>query len=263
MAGTLNLSGTGVLGIQPMLTYSSFSGSFATVTGLDPNYALVYNVTELDAAHKAQIGSDLSVTPVYPAVITGGATNLTVNVANSAPPQSATLTFTAAASGTGYGLSTTGSLAPASSGIYTIADGFNSGSLPAGSYSGTVTVTGSSSLLGGPAVNSGASQPVTVNVLGHSNPLLTVAGGNNQSVFVGTGGVTAVLSLTDSGANLSPLDVNTLSSGLSGTTGTAVIASGGSGAYTAALATGTVGLSQSQTFSLKAGDEQALPGRIR
>ncbi len=260
LAGNLNLSGTGVLGIQPMLTYSSFSGSFATVTGLDPNYALVYNATELDAAHKAQIGGNLSVTPVYPAVITGGATNLTVNVANSAPPQSATLTFTAAASGTGYGLSTTGSLAPASSGIYTIADGFNSGSLPAGSYSGTVTVTGSSSLLGGPAVNSGASQPVTVNVLGHSNPLLTVAGGNNQSVFVGTGGVTAVLSLTDSGTNLSPLDVNTLSSGLSGTTGTAVIASGGSGAYTAALATGTVGLSQTQTFSLKAGDEQALPG---
>ena len=66
--------------------------------------------------------------------------------------------------------------------------------------------------------------------------------------------------MTDSGTNLSPLDVNSLSSGLSGGTGTAVIACGGSGTYTAALTTGTAGLSQSQSFSLKAGDEQALPG---
>ena len=50
LAGNLNISGTGALGIQPLLTYSSFSGSFATVTGLDPNYALVYNLTALDAA---------------------------------------------------------------------------------------------------------------------------------------------------------------------------------------------------------------------
>ena len=66
--------------------------------------------------------------------------------------------------------------------------------------------------------------------------------------------------MTDSGTNLSPLDVNTLSSGLSGGTGTAVIASGGSGVYTAALNTGTAGLSQSESFSLKAGDQQSLPG---
>ena len=97
-------------------------------------------------------------------------------------------------------------------------------------------------------------------VLGHAVPKLSISGGNNQSVFVGAVGITASLSLTDSGTNLSPLDVNTLSSGLSGTTGTAVIASGSSGTYAATLSTSTAGLSQSQSFSLKAGDEQTLPG---
>ena len=101
---------------------------------------------------------------------------------------------------------------------------------------------------------------VTGNVLGHSNPALSVASGNNQSVFLGTGGITASLSLTDSGTNLSPLDVNTLSSGLNGIAGTVVVASGGSSPYSATLNTGTAGLSQSQAFSLKAGDEQALSG---
>ena len=122
---------------------------------------------------------------------------------------------------------------------------------------------GTNSTLTGAAVNSGVTQTVTVNVLGHSNPALIVVSGNNQSVFIGAGDITATLSLTDSGTNLSPLDVNTLSSGLSGgTTGTGVIACGGSAMYTAALATGTAGLSQSQSFSLKVGDEQALPGAL-
>ena len=128
--------------------------------------------TELDALHKAQVGN-LAVTAVYPTVITGGTTALTVNVTNSAPSQSDTLNFTASASGTGYGLSTTGSLAATNSGNFTIANGFNSTSLSPGSYTGTVTVTGTNSALGGLALGSGATQTVTVNVYDHSNASLS------------------------------------------------------------------------------------------
>ena len=121
-------------------------------------------------------------------------------------------------------------------------------------------MTGTNSALVGAALNSGGTQSVAVTVVGHAVPVLGVIGGNNQSVIIGAAGITAALSLTDNGTSLSPLDVNTLSSGLTGATGTAVIASGSSGSYTATLSTSMAGLSQSQSFSLKAGDEQALPG---
>ena len=139
---------------------------------------------------------------------------------------------------------------------------------PSGSQACTVSAT--STTLGVTTISFTGSDPnasnspqtttATLTVLGHSNPALGVASGNNQSVFKGVAGIAATLSLTDSGTNLSPLDVNTLSSGLSGSTGTAVIPCGGSGSYIAALSTAAAGLSQSQSFSLKAGDEQALSG---
>ena len=206
----------------------------------------------------AQVGA-LTVTAVNPTVIMGGATSLTVNVANSAPTSSDALNFTASASGSGYGLGATGSLAAASSGNFTIAGGFNSSSLAAGNHTGTITVTGTNAVLAGTALNSGAAGTVVVNVLGHSNPALSITGGNNQTVILGATNVSASLSLTDSGTNLSPLDVNTLS-GLGGSSGTAVVASGGSTSYTATLSTTCIGPAQTQSFSLKAGDEQALPG---
>ena len=261
LAGNLNVSGVGTLGNYQLCTYTSESGAFSSTTGLGPNYGLLYNTngTELDALHKAQIGT-ITVSAVYPTVIVGGRTSLTVNVNNSAPASSDVLNFAASAGGSGYSLGTTGSLTATSNGNFTIANGFNSSSLAAGSYTGTITVTGTSSALVTAALNSGSTQTVTVNVLGHANPVFAVATGNNQSVFIGAGGVAANLSLTDSGTNLSPLDVNTLGSGLSGGTGTAVVLSGSSGTYTATLATGTAGLSQTQSFSLKVGDEQSLPG---
>ena len=63
-----------------------------------------------------------------------------------------------------------------------LASGFNSASLPAGSYTGTVTVTGTNSALDGPALNSGAAQTVTVNVLGHAAGSVTVTAGNGSAV---------------------------------------------------------------------------------
>ena len=137
--------------------------------GIGSNYGLFYNTngTELDELHKAQVGT-LTVTAASPKVITGGTMNLTGNVANSAPANSDFLSFTAAASGMGFGSNATGSVAPAGSGNFTITAGFDSALLQPGRYTGTVTVTGTNGALGGQALSSGGSQAVTVSVLDHA-----------------------------------------------------------------------------------------------
>jgi autotransporter-associated beta strand protein len=174
LSGTLNVFGTGTLGDYPLITYTSKTGSFAAAAGLDPNYGLLYNSNgkELDALHKAQVGT-LTVSAVNPAVITGGKTNLIVNLANSAPSLSDALSFTASASGTGFGFSAAGDVAASSTGSATIANGFNGSALAPGSYSGTVIVTGTNNNLAGAALNGGASQTVAVTVLDHSNASLS------------------------------------------------------------------------------------------
>ena len=104
------------------------------------------------------------------------------------------------------------------------------------------------------------SASVTYSVLGHANAALGVAGGNNQTIITGGTLGAVTLNLTNSGTNLSPLDVSTLSN-LTGSTGTAVVASGGTGAYTATgFDTTTVGLSKTLGTSLSAGDQQSLSG---
>ena len=82
--------------------YAGHTGSFSSTTGLNSNYGLLYNSngTELDALHLAQFGA-ITVAAVNPTVITGGTTALTVNVTNSAPTNSDSLQYIAAASGTG------------------------------------------------------------------------------------------------------------------------------------------------------------------
>ena len=52
------------------------------------------------------------------------------------------------------------------------------------------------------------SQTFTLSVLGHSSPTLSIVSGNNQTVIAGAS-VSASLTLSNSGTNLSPLDVNT------------------------------------------------------
>jgi autotransporter-associated beta strand protein len=257
--GTLNVSGTGTLGNYRLLAYASETGSFASVTGIGSNYGLLYNSngTELDVLHEAQVGK-LTLTAANPIIITGGTTSLTVNVANSAPAGSDVLNFSASASGAGYGLSTTGSAIAQNSGNVT--GSFNGSTLAAGGYTGFITVTGTNSALTGTALNSGSTRAMGVTVLGHSDPALSITGGNNQTVIVGATNVFASLSLTDSGTYYtSPLDVSTLS-GLAGSSGTAVVPPGGSASYTALLSTASIGVAGTQSFSLNAGDEQALPG---
>ena len=233
---------------QSTLTRSGWTLYGTTVYGGSGNLGTVFALNVAPATVGLSTVSNAT-------IISGGTATFGMAVSNS-PTSAYNLNYTLGAlvqSGTatlGMITSPTGSLAP--------------------SASQTCAVPATSLQLGNNIISFTASDPnssnlsvtttATLTVLGHAAPDLSVAGGNNQSVFVGVGGVTASLSLTDSGTSLSPLDVNTLSSGLTGTTGTAVIASGGSGTYTATLSTGMVGLSQSQSFSLIAGDQQALPG---
>ena len=261
LSGTLNVSGTGTLGNYRLLAYSSESGAFSSITAASAR-TTAWSTTATarswtPCTRRRSARSRL--TAANPTVITGGTTSLTVNVANSAPAGSDVLNFTASASGTGYGLSTTGSLAAASSGNFTIPNGFNSSSLAAGSYTGTITVTGTNSALTGAAINSGATQTVAVTVLGHATPALSLASGNNQTVIVGATGVTAGLTLSNGTLNqtgLASLDVNSVGSGVSGP---ASVACGSVQSYTVALNATALG-TQPQTLSLNAGDNHTLPG---
>ena len=265
LAGTLNVSGTGTLGKYPLLAYASESGAFASATGLGSNYGLLYKTTELDAEHKAKVGT-ITVTAVNPTVITGGTTGLTVNVTNSAPSQSDALNLTAASSGAGYGLSTTGSLAAAGSGNFTIANGFNSASLSAGSYTGTVTVTGTNSALGGLALNSGGAATVTVNVLGHSAGSATVTSGNGFLAHARATGLSATVSLSNAAGTRSDLQVNSAPSVSSGTMsgGPATpyyVSAGSAQTYAATFNVGsTPGVFSDTVTFASAGDNQSLSG---
>ena len=140
------------------------------------------------------------------------------------------------------------------------------GTTVAGAAGTTVTATycttwlEDQTVLGATAGNQTASAtPVTINALGHANPILSVVGGNNQTVITGAS-VSASLCLSNPGTNLSPLDVGGLSANLSGASGTAVVSSGSATTYTGSLDTSTVGMALSQSFSLNAGDQQSLPG---
>ena len=107
-------------------------------------------------------------------------------------------------------------------------------------------MTGTNSTLGGAAINSGATQTVTLNVLGHANPVLSIAGGNSQTVIVGATDHTAGLSLSNGTAaqtGLASLDVNSLGSGVSGSTGGKLVASGSAQSHTAAMNTSVLVLS--------------------
>jgi fibronectin-binding autotransporter adhesin len=250
--------GTGVLygetsTTQPtkLYTINTSTGAATYVAGTDLGSPIFFqSIAFQPALANVSLGSIVNAV-----TISGGTTNVGLTVTNSAPLGNDNLNYTLTAainSGSatlGEITSGTGSLAPSAS-----------QSCPVSATSTTVGVTTVSFTASDPyASNSPQTTTATMSVLGHSNPVLAVRSGNNQTVIVGATNVSASLSLTDYGTDLSPLDVNTLS-GLTGLIGTAVVASGGSTSYTAALSTAVIGLAETQSFSLKAGDEQALPG---
>lgn len=264
--GTLSVSGLGTLGKYRLLTYTSRSGSFASITGLDTNYGVLYNTngTELDAVHKAQVGNNITVTAVDPAVIRGNATALNVNVTNSAPAQSDTLEFTASASGLGYGLGTSGSLAATSSGNFTIAGGFNSASLAAGSYTGVITVNGTNGVLAGAALNSGGTQSVSVTVLDHSSGSASGTTIGLPLAHVGyagsLAGTTSASVNNASGARVNLKTTGGTSTGFVTINNVSGILPGGSASIGAALANGQPIGTINQTFNLSYADDSTLNG---
>ena len=241
--GTLDISGTGSLGNYRLLTYSSENGAFAAATGLGSNYGLLYSATELDALHKAQVGT-LTVTAVNPTIIVGGETNLIVSLNNSAPSLSDTLILTASAGGNGYGLSTTGSLAAASSGNFTITNGFNGTSLSPGSYTAAVTLTGTNNALGGLALNSGGTATVAISVLDHSAGSAVVIAGNGFLAHAGATGLSALIMVSNTAGTRSDLQVNAAPAISSGTLGSGpatpyYLSAGSAQAYTVAFNAGS------------------------
>ena len=255
---TLN---TGTAGLSQTQSFSLKAGDEQDLLGASSLGTLTRSVSGLNVYNHAA------------GAISGGTLTLpTVIVGYGSSQSSNTLAVSNTAASPGGALLTTGTTSLSHvtlNNVNNVLAGGGSGSLTAtlatglgaGAFTNDLALTyGDASTYSGALSNVGTTAlTITGDVLGHSNPVLGLASGNNLSVFLNASG-TASLSLTDSGTNLSPLDVNTLSAGLSGGTGTAVIASGGSGAYTATLSTGTVGLSQSQSFSLKAGDQQSLSG---
>ncbi len=229
-------------------------GGFASVTGLDSAYRLNVASNQILAIHKATIGT-ITATPTYSTIITGGSTPFTFTVGNSAPSSSDNLNFTVAA-----GTNTTGTFG----GTTTVAAQATSSSISGLSFNGAAlgSQTGSFTVTDPNTTNAGGtlSGSVAVTVVGHSNAALAIASGNSQTIIAG-GSLNAVtLNLTNAGSGRSALDVNTLNN-LSGGTGTAVVASGGTGTYTATgFNTTTVGQNKSLAVSLYAGDQQSLAG---
>ena len=81
-------------------------------------------------------------------------------------------------------------------------------------------------------------------------------------MIVGATGINAGLNLFNGTLNqsgLASLDVNSLGTGVSGSTGYKLVSSGSSQSYTASLSTGTLG-TQVETFSLNVGDDHTLSG---
>ena len=242
-----------------MTAASGLDGSVQfTLTGLPGGFELSYTGTELLlVALPATIG-DVTVTPTDTTIITGGTTTVTVTVENTAVPNSENLNATA--NGDGGNVTGSGTATVVASTTGTIAPDLQFSSTTVGqAQTGTITVTDPD------ATNSPQTGTVTVNVLDHAYPTLLITGGNNQTVIVGANGITADMTLfngTNGQQDLSPMDVQNLGAGVTGGTGSGIIASGSSGSYTAALNTGSVGANQEHTFSLDAGDDQTLQGAL-
>jgi uncharacterized repeat protein (TIGR03803 family) len=190
-------------------------------------------------------------------IITGGSTAIGMVVSNS-PTAGYNLNYAISAGIVGGNAS----LGPITSGTGTLS--------PGGSQSCTVAAT--STALGNTTLSFTASDPnstnlsrtstATLTVLAHTAPGLSVTSGNNQTVIVGAAGVTAGLTLSNgtlSQTGLASLDVNSLGTLVTGTTGGKLVASGTTRSYTVSLTAGTIG-SLNEAFSLNVGDDHTLSG---
>jgi hypothetical protein len=247
-------------GRYQLISYTSNSGTFGSVTGLANGYQLVYGATQLDAQQQAVLGA-VTVTNPASAIITGGSANFTYTVANSALSGGASLSFTGAGASNVAG-SSSGSAGAAStsssvSGLY-----FNGVTTGTG-RTGTFTVSapnayGSTSTTG----------TVSVDVYDHaagSATGTTIALADSIVGYTGSlSGLTSATISNASGYRVNLMTTGGTSAGFVNINNVSGIGAGSSATISAVAAlngTQTSGSnSLGQTFSLTYADNSSLAG---
>jgi autotransporter-associated beta strand protein len=201
----------------------------------------------------------LSASAASGTMIVGGTTTIEGVVTNTGTAGADTIDYSSFAVAS---LSGTLSLSP-SSGIALANETSGTGTADftpatAGSYTFTPQGTFTNTNLGTPAIATGTTT-TTVTVLEHSNAVLSLVSGGGQTIITGGTFAPVVFELTNAGANRSPLDVANLVN-LSGSTGSALVASGGTASYEGTAFDAVTVAAGTLSVSLDAGDDQSLPG---
>ena len=249
---------TGTLGTQ-IQTFSLNAGDDHTLPGASAPMNLSTTATLTVLGHAAP---SLSVVSGNNQTVIVGATGISagLNLTNSTSGQSGLASLDVNLLGTGVSGPTGGALI-ASGSWQSYMAAFNTGTLGMQTQTFSLNV-GDDHTLPGASAPINISTTATLRVLGNAAPSLSVVSGNNQTVIIGAPGINAGLTLsngTSGQSGLASLDVNSVGFGVSGATGGALVASGSSQSYTAALDTSTVG-TQTQAFSLNVGDDHTLSG---
>ncbi|MEI6606893.1 MAG: autotransporter-associated beta strand repeat-containing protein [Verrucomicrobiota bacterium] len=248
---------SGSTGLGKYVLASAASGlNSGTFTGTAPtDYRLAYSTTELDLIHKATIGT-INASAAAASIITGGSTDISFTVSNSAPTNSDSLAFSATS-----GSNTSGSV----TGPVGVAAGAVSGTTSGLSFTGTTVgagQTGSFAVSDIAATNSPQSASVSVNVYDHASG--TASGTLNLGTLHAGYSVPVASSNNLSAANASGYRVDLAGSaeanGKISLNSLSGIAAGSSGNITATLATGQTAGVINQGFTYTFADSSALAG---
>jgi autotransporter-associated beta strand protein len=239
------------------LNTSAFSPAFTgswSITGT--GNALQLNYTALPSTTTGSYS--LAASAVSSTIIVGGTSNISSVITNTGTGTADTLDYgpltVAYAGGT---TSLTGSgLALAQGASGTATGGFTNNT--AGTYTLTPAGTVTNATLGG-AATLGTVTSSTVTVLDHSNAALSLASGGGQTIITGGTFGAVTFNLTNAGSNNAAVQVDGLVN-LSGSTGSAVVASGGSVSYTGTGLDNTLIGVNNLLVSATAGDQQSLSG---
>jgi autotransporter-associated beta strand protein len=239
------------------LNTSAFSPTFTgswSITGT--GNALQLNYTALPSTTTGSYS--LAASAVSSTIIVGGTSNISSVITNTGTGTADTLNYgpltVTYAGGT---TSLTGSgLALAQGASGTATGGFTNNT--AGTYTLTPAGTVTNATLGG-AATLGTVTSSTVTVLNHSNAALSLASGGGQTIITGGTFGAVTFNLTNAGTNNAAVQVDGLVN-LSGSTGSAVVASGGSVSYTGTGLDNTLIGVNNLLVSATAGDQQSLSG---
>ncbi|MCE9556361.1 MAG: PEP-CTERM sorting domain-containing protein [Planctomycetes bacterium] len=269
---TSNLSGSTGTALVAANGSQSYTGTFNTGSvGLGQNQTFTATVrdTNLPGRGSAYSASAIGTINVYshsaPTLTVAGGNNQSIITGGSLTAATATLSDTAGTTPAPLDVNTLSNLtggstvATGGTGTYT-ATGFDTTTVGLNKTLATSLKAGDQQTITGANALSTLSQNFTYTVYAHSNGALAISSNNNQNVIVGATAATIGLDLTNVGANNVALDVNSLTSNLSGPTGSAIVAANGSQSYSGTFNTSSIGLSQSQTFTATVRDTN-LSGR--